>query len=232
MLFERKDVSKLGEGEGLSKRTVSGIILLLILTSIWTLSFDVYPVRSEGNLLLEMEVNKTVIAVGESIDVTLTLKNVGENSVKITFGPPFFDVCYCTEGCFRWSAGKYFIQMILDLVLEPGENYTETLQWDLYQYMDEEFCPPEPGTYDLFGHAICIGVVTESIPITVYCWNPADVNHDLEVNLCDAVLLLAVYGSELGDEDYNPHCDIAEPYGQIDLYDAVLLVVNYGKKYS
>jgi len=180
-----------------------------------------------------MEVNKTVITVGESIDITLTLKNVGENSVKITFGPPFFDVwCCAPEGCFRWADGKYFIQIILDLILEPGETYTETLHWDLYQYIDQEFCPPKPGTYDLFGHAICIGMVTESIPITVYCWNPADVNHDLEVNLHDAVLLLAVYGSERGDENYNPHCDINEPYGVINLYDAVLLLVNYGKKYS
>jgi len=217
----------------MSKRTVSGIMLLLCLTSIWTLSFDVYPVRSGSNLLLEVEVDETVIAVGESIDITLVLKNVGENSVKITLGPPFFDVCYCTpEKWFYWSDGQYFIQVILDLILEPGENYTETLRWDLYQCIDGEFCPPEPGTYDLFGVAIWIGSVTEPIRITVYCWNPADVSHDLEVNLYDAVLLLAIYGSELGDENYDCDCDIAEPYGKIDLYDAVLLLVNYGERHS
>ena len=215
------------------KRTFSGIILLLVLTGLWAFSFDVYPVRSESSLILEMEVNETVIAVGESIDITLTLKNVGENSVKFTFGPPFFDVCYCTpEKCFYWSDGQYFIQVILDLILEPGENYTETLRWNLYQCIDGESCPPEPGTYDLFGVAIWIGSVTEPIPITVYCWNPADVNHDLEVNLYDAVLLLAIYGSELGDENYDRHCDIAEPYGKIDLHDAVLLLVNYGERHS
>lgn len=153
----------------MSKRTVSGIILLLILTSIWTLSFGVYPVRCGADFLLEIAVNKTVITVGESIDITLTLKNVGENSVKITFGPPFFDVWYCTpEECFRWSDGRCFVHVILDLVLEPGENHTETLQWDLYRYMDGEFYPPESGTYDLFGVAIWIGTVTESISITVY----------------------------------------------------------------
>jgi hypothetical protein len=62
------------------------------------------------------------------------------------------------------------------------------------------------------------------------CWNPGDVNHDLEVNLYDAVSLLAVYGSELGNKSYNCYCDIAEPYGKINLYDAVLVVANYGKK--
>ena len=57
-------------------------------------------------------------------------------------------------------------------------------------------------------------------------------NQDLEVDVCDAVLLLAIFGSRLGDENYNCHCDIAELYGVIDLYDVVLLLVNYGKKYS
>jgi len=63
-------------------------------------------------------------------------------------------------------------------------------------------------------------------------WNPADVDHDLDVDLYDAVRVLVAYGSELGDENYNCHCDIAEPYGKIDLYEAVLLLVNYGKKRS
>jgi len=62
-------------------------------------------------------------------------------------------------------------------------------------------------------------------------WNPADVDHDLDVDLYDAVRLLVAYGFKEGDEHYNPHCDIAEPYGVINLFDAVLLLVNYGEKY-
>ena len=72
----------------------------------------------------------------------------------------------------------------------------------------------------------------DSHPLMNLYWNPADVDHDLNVDLYDAIRLLKGYGSKLGDENYNPHCDIAEPYGQIDLYDAVLLLVNYGKKYD
>lgn len=214
------------------KRTVYGIILLLVLITTSALLFGVHLAKSENNLLLTMRVNKTVIALGESIDITLTLKNVGENIVNFTFNPPFFDVYYCTsEKCYYWSDGLYFIQVILNLILEPGENYTETLHWNLYRHINGEYCPPELGTYDLFGVAIWAGVTTESIPITVYWWNTADVNHDLEVNLYDAIPLLAIYGSELGDKDYNSQYDIAEPYGKIDLYDAVLLLSNYGKKF-
>ena len=69
-------------------------------------------------------------------------------------------------------------------------------------------------------------------PLTNPYWNSGDVDHDLDVDLYDAVKLLAAYGSEIGDKEFNCHCDINEPYGVINLYDAVLLLVNYGKKYS
>ena len=69
-------------------------------------------------------------------------------------------------------------------------------------------------------------------PLMNVYWNPADVDHDLDVDLYDAVGLLTAYGSKLGNEEFNCHCDIAEPYGVINLYDAVLLLVNYGEKYS
>jgi len=63
-------------------------------------------------------------------------------------------------------------------------------------------------------------------------WNPADVDHDLDVDLYDAVRVLVAYGSKLGHENFNPHCDITEPYGIIDLYDVMTVLVNYGKRYD
>jgi hypothetical protein len=66
----------------------------------------------------------------------------------------------------------------------------------------------------------------------LFWWNLADVNYDFKVDLYDAAKLLTVYGSKFGEEMYNPNCDIAEPYGQINLFDAVLVLLNYGKKYA
>ena len=73
---------------------------------------------------------------------------------------------------------------------------------------------------------------TDSYPLMNPYWNPGDVDHDLDVDLFDAVRLLLAYGSTPEDEHYNCHCDINEPYGAIDLFDAILLLLNYGKKYS
>lgn len=65
-----------------------------------------------------------------------------------------------------------------------------------------------------------------------FYWNPGDVNHDLEVNLYDAVKVLVAYGSQPGYGNWNPQCDIAEPHNKIDLYDAILVLTNYGEKYN
>lgn len=72
----------------------------------------------------------------------------------------------------------------------------------------------------------------EYYPLMNSYWNPGDVDHDLDVDLYDAVRVLLAYGSTPSDSNWNPHCDIAGPYGKMDLYDAVLLPVNYGKKYN
>lgn len=91
-------------------------------------------------------------------------------------------------------------------------------------------CPEETfGIWRVIDTVDIAGVATNDTLEFHLCWNPADVDHDSDVDLYDAVRVLVAYGSELEDENYNCHCDIAEPYGKIDLYDAVLLVVNYGK---
>ena len=86
------------------------------------------------------------------------------------------------------------------------------------------------GTWKVIGTVNIAGVATNDSLGFQVCWNPADIDDDLDVDLFDAIPLLAIYGSELGDKNYNCNCDIAEPYGKIDLYDAILVVANYGKK--
>lgn len=134
------------------KTVVFGVTSALLLIGMSTLVFNIHPVKSQNNLLMRVEVSKTMISVGDSINITLTLVNVGTDNVTIIYGPPLFDVSYCTfEGCFQWSDGKYFVQIVLELTLTPGENYSQTLQWNLYQYRDGRYDPPRPGVYYLVG---------------------------------------------------------------------------------
>ncbi len=179
-----------------------------------------------------MEVSKTLIPIGEEIGITLTLTNIGDTDVKITYGPPLFDAGYCTpDGCFYWSDGKVFISVILDLILEPGENITQTLEWDLYQYEYEGHDPPRPGTYNLTG--ICIYAGTwDTVEVTLFLWNPADINYDWKVDIFDIVIAAGAYETTSSDPNWNPLCDIAEPYGIIDMFDIVTITGNYGEYYS
>jgi hypothetical protein len=56
------------------------------------------------------------------------------------------------------------------------------------------------------------------------------VQGDFDVDLYDAVALLARYGAKRGNPQYSAVCDI-DGDGDIDLYDAVILLTHYGQKY-
>jgi len=63
-------------------------------------------------------------------------------------------------------------------------------------------------------------------------WNPADINYDFKVNFLDAVLMGAAYSATPSDPNWNPDCDIAEPYRTIDIFDIVIIAKNYGDSYA
>ena len=59
---------------------------------------------------------------------------------------------------------------------------------------------------------------------------PGDVDHDLDVDIFDAVKCGIAYGATPQDANWNPYCDIAEPHEVIDIFDLVALAGNYGEK--
>ncbi|MCD6242775.1 hypothetical protein J7K06_03710 [Candidatus Bathyarchaeota archaeon] len=140
---------------------------MLILSS----SVTLVPFTSSGatELELKMEINKSSIVIGEDINITLSLINAGNQAVTINFTPPFFDViCYPPEGYYyKWSDDQYFVQELLSLTLNPGENYSETLEWNLYRYENGEYYPPKPGTYQLYGLSAPVGLMCGPINVTV-----------------------------------------------------------------
>jgi hypothetical protein len=68
-------------------------------------------------------------------------------------------------------------------------------------------------------------------PLVSPYWCPADVNHDLKVDILDVVTIASAYGSTPSSPNWNPHADIAPPYGKIDIPDVVLCISHYGEKY-
>ncbi len=57
---------------------------------------------------------------------------------------------------------------------------------------------------------------------------PGDINGDGIVNINDAILASAAFGSVTGDLDYNPLADMNSD-GKVDIFDMVLLAMNFGQ---
>jgi len=72
----------------------------------------------------------------------------------------------------------------------------------------------------------------DNYPLMNLYWNPADINNDLKVDIFDVVLVCRAYSSTPSDPNWNCHCDIAEPYGVIDIFDIVKIVESYGEEYN
>lgn len=67
----------------------------------------------------------------------------------------------------------------------------------------------------------------DACPLMNRYWISADVNHDLIVDIIDVVMITAHYNSAPSDPKWNPHSDIAEPYGLIDIFDVITCTSHY-----
>ncbi len=127
----------------------------------------------KGDLELSVTVDKTVIFPGEIIDFVFVLKNMDNKNVTFWMGPPFFDVyLYDLNDALvaKWTEGRAFAAYIEKITLKPGENFSKTIQWNLYSYNHEtgDFIPVKPDQYRISG--VWLGeprIETSKIGITV-----------------------------------------------------------------
>jgi len=67
-------------------------------------------------------------------------------------------------------------------------------------------------------------------PLMNPCWNPADINHDLKVDVKDVYSCARAFGSLHGGLKWNPVYDMNDD-GRIDLKDIWLICRDFGKTY-
>jgi parallel beta-helix repeat protein len=107
-------------------------------------------------------------------------------------------------------------------------NFTwDTAGFAMGNYTMTVYVTPVSGETDTTDNNSTVGWVLVTIL--------GDVDGDFEdghydVDLFDAVKLLAYYGAKIGDSNYDPNCDIDND-GQVFLFDAVMLLGQYGQKY-
>jgi hypothetical protein len=84
------------------------------------------------------------------------------------------------------------------------------------QLADEKVPPQQIPHQDFGGTVIVTGGLT------------GDINSDGTVDIFDAILLAASYGSSLGDPNWNPNTDLNND-STVDIFDAILLAGNFGR---
>jgi hypothetical protein len=113
------------------------------------------------------------------------------------------------------------------VTVESGNSTTIPFTWNTTgfvrgNYTISAYAPPLYGEIDTADNTLA---ADKEVCVTI----PGDVEGDFDVDLYDAVKLLARYGAKQGQPQYDPVCDI-DGDGDIDLYDAVALLVHYGEK--
>jgi len=200
------------------------VILLLFFAIVLTSS----RVAAAEKLELEMTVNKDIVPMGQQVSFTLILTNVGNRNVTIEFGTSqAFDLSYSTTtGWYRWSYGQYFFPLVWEVTLRPGENFSQTLQWNLYQYNSTtgKFLQPEFGAHDVLGTCVGVPGTHTASPTTVKLVVPGDVNADGIVNILDAAGVSAHWypGPPIGPLGFNSNLDINND-NAVDIQDAAIV---------
>lgn len=153
------------------------------------------------------------------LPINVTVKNNGSATENFT-----------VTAYYKNSTGLYFFETQPVDNLALGTSRILTFNWDIK-------CVSK-GNYTIAANASRVPFETnfddnymENASARIKVWLQGDVNHDGKVNLYDALLLLAAYGSEYCQPEYhkNPNNDL-NCDGKIDLFDAVILLNNYGRE--
>lgn len=113
------------------------------------------------------------------------------------------------------------------VVLGPGESTELLIDWnttgyDKSNYTISAFITPIPYEMSLDDNNVTDGWTLVTIP--------GDVDADRDVDIFDLVAIGGIIGSERGDPDYDPNCDINID-DIVDIFDYVIAAGNYGQSW-
>ena len=129
-------------------------------------------VVKEGDLRLEMNVERWEGRVGDEFIVNFKMRNEGTINYSIRTTLPIFDMnVYDLNGAWlgNWSAGRQLTPNKFLIIIPLNEDFTETKVWDLTMYNQEgEPAPLEVGRYWVSGVWLCGPIIeTGKIPLVI-----------------------------------------------------------------
>jgi len=132
-----------------------------------------------------------------------------------------YEVAMASSGPQFTGDGTVFL-MTFQVVYQPQPGEADvTLNWQ-FLLVDLANSQGDPIPYEI-----------RDCNVTIYSrWNYADIDSNWRVDIFDVVLGVNAYQATPGDYHWDPRCDIAEPYGIIDIFDVVMICANYGEEYT
>ena len=152
--------------------------------------------------------SKTVVGQGYGLNVTVTAADLGDYSETFTV------TVYANTTSIASQ----------NVTLSSGNSTDITFTWNTTNfaygnYTISAYAWPVPGETNMANNNFTGGNVTVTIP--------GDINGDGTVDIYDAIILSAAYGSTPGSKNWNPNADINGD-GIVDIYDAIILASAYG----
>jgi len=148
--------------------TVQGLLIGLVLVALVAAApgAPLMVERVDGGLRHEASITKRAFDPGESIEITITIRNAGVNPVSLTFfsGQRFDLLVRRPRGdeIWRWSHDKAFIQVIQSIPIRPNEPLTLKGSWDQRDYQGRR---ADPGAYEIIAFVTGRIEASERAPI-------------------------------------------------------------------
>jgi hypothetical protein len=120
--------------------------------------------RKLNHLLLKIDLPRDTFSSGENIPIELFLKNEGVEAVKLFYrtAQKFEVVVQSRRGSeiWRWSADKFFTQMLEEVILQPGEEMSFSVSWNQVDNQGERI---SSGRYRIIGWSMAKQLREESV---------------------------------------------------------------------
>jgi hypothetical protein len=166
---------------GAQRNKIIAIVIAIGVAAILGVGFTVVGISTRnriganheaGGLEFTMALQSDVVPVGQPVNITLTVQNIGLTTISREVSEPEFDFIVnnsYNDQVYRWSFGQIFPAIAWILHFLPGETSTMTLSWPqtCQNTSTGESVQVLPGQYDIVGFCKWFGMQAGPVLVTI-----------------------------------------------------------------